>query len=84
VLKTDEPAGWSSQKEDKDWESLMGEGLFASGFTAAMDSRGAVLAPAMARENATRFARSALFSMSLGSRNRSILIRPETGASSRL
>jgi SAM-dependent methyltransferase len=49
VLKTDEPAGWSSQKEGKDWESLMGEDLFASGFTAAMDSRGAVLAPAMAR-----------------------------------
>lgn len=49
VLKTDEPAGWSSHKEGKDWESLMGEGLFASGYTAAMDSRGAVLAPAMAQ-----------------------------------
>ena len=49
VLKTGEPAGWSSQEKGRDWESLMGDDLFASGFTAAMDSRGAVLAPAMAR-----------------------------------
>ncbi len=49
VLRTGEPAGWSSQKGGRDWESLMAEDLFASGFTAAMDSRGAVLAPAMAR-----------------------------------
>jgi SAM-dependent methyltransferase len=49
VLKTDEPAGWSSQEEGTDWESLMGEDLFASGYTTAMDSRSAVLAPAMAQ-----------------------------------
>jgi len=49
VLKTDEPAGWSSRKEGRDWQSLMADDLFAKGFTAAMDSRGAVLAPALAR-----------------------------------
>ncbi len=48
VLKTDEPAAWSSLKGSGDWESLMGEDLFAGGFTAAMDSRGEVLASAMA------------------------------------
>ncbi|MFH1151394.1 MAG: methyltransferase [Actinomycetota bacterium] len=49
VLKSGEPAGWSGREDAKDWESLMAEDLFAGGFTAAMDSRGAVLAPAMAR-----------------------------------
>lgn len=48
VLKTGEPAAWSSRQGSGDWESLMGKEPFASGFTAAMDSRGEVLAPAMA------------------------------------
>jgi SAM-dependent methyltransferase len=48
VLRTGTPAGWSSRQGSADWESLMAGDLFASGFTSAMDSRGAVLAPAMA------------------------------------
>lgn len=39
VLKTDEPAGWSSQKGGKGWESLMGEDLFASATRTSWTSR---------------------------------------------
>lgn len=48
VLKTGEPAVWSSREEGGEWVALMEDEAFASSFTAAMDSRGAVLAPAMA------------------------------------
>lgn len=49
VLKKDQPAGWSSREGAKDWESSMSDEPFSRDFTAAMDARGAVLAPAMAR-----------------------------------
>lgn len=48
VLKTGKPALWSSRREGGVWETLMEEDGFSSGFTAAMDSRGSVLAPPMA------------------------------------
>lgn len=48
VLRTGEPAGWSSQEDGGEWEALMEDDGFAASFTAAMDSRGSVLAPAMA------------------------------------
>jgi len=48
VLRTGEPAGWSSREDGDEWEALMQDEQFASSFTAAMDSRGSVLAPAMA------------------------------------
>ncbi len=48
VLKTGKPASWSSTDEGGAWESRMEEDGFAASFTAAMDSRGAYLAPGMA------------------------------------
>jgi SAM-dependent methyltransferase len=47
VLRTGEPAGWSSRKEGE-WDSLMKDDEFATAFTEAMDGRGRVFAPAMA------------------------------------
>jgi hypothetical protein len=49
VLKTGKPAVWSSREEGGEWESLMSDESFAAAFTDAMDSRGSVLAPAMAK-----------------------------------
>ena len=48
VLKTGKPAGWSSREEGAEWESLMNDESFAADFISAMDSRGSILAPAMA------------------------------------
>jgi O-methyltransferase domain len=48
VLKTGEPAGWSSHREGE-WDLLMREESFAADFTDAMDSRGNIFGPAMAK-----------------------------------
>ncbi len=49
VLITGEPANWSSAADGADWESELAEPAFAGLITAAMDSRGTLLAPALAR-----------------------------------
>jgi predicted O-methyltransferase YrrM len=48
VLKTGKPANWASLKNGKEWAKAMETEEFANQFTAAMDARGAYLAPAMA------------------------------------
>jgi hypothetical protein len=48
VLKTGKPANWASLKNEKEWAKAMETETFANQFTAAMDARGAYLAPAMA------------------------------------
>mgnify|MGYP002749837560 CR=1 FL=1 len=49
VLRSDRPFGWANQKDEQQWAEAMEDDAFAAAFTAAMDSRGAYLAPAMAR-----------------------------------
>ena len=49
ILRTDKPANWGSYKDEKPWTEAMLTDEFATGFTAAMDSRGFVLGPAMAK-----------------------------------
>jgi len=48
VLRTGKPANWASLKNEKEWAKAMENQIFAGQFTAAMDCRGAYLAPAMA------------------------------------
>lgn len=48
VLRTGHPANWGSFKHEKDWAKAMEGEAFANQFTAAMDCRGTLLAPAMA------------------------------------
>jgi predicted nicotinamide N-methyase len=49
VLKTGRPINWGSKEDEEAWAKAMEQEGFAERFTAAMDSRGAALAPAMAR-----------------------------------
>jgi hypothetical protein len=49
VLRSDRPFGWANSQKQDEWARAMEKEPFASAFTAAMDSRGAYLAPAMAR-----------------------------------
>lgn len=49
VLKTGEPAGWASTEGGADWASKLTDVAFAREFTAAMDARAKLLAPALAR-----------------------------------
>ncbi|OGP82061.1 MAG: hypothetical protein A2Y95_00795 [Deltaproteobacteria bacterium RBG_13_65_10] len=49
VLKTGKPANWSSKAVGVDWNRAMRRASFARDFISAMDSRGAYLAPIMAR-----------------------------------
>jgi SAM-dependent methyltransferase len=49
VLKTGEPAAWSSAERGADWAAQLTEPGFARRFTAAMDARAALLAPPLAR-----------------------------------
>jgi len=44
VLRTDKPAGWSSEEDGGSWIEEMQDPEFADAFTAAMDSRGMFLA----------------------------------------
>jgi SAM-dependent methyltransferase len=50
VLRTGKPANWASLKNEKEWARAMESDTFAKQFTAAMDSRGIYLAPAMAQK----------------------------------
>jgi SAM-dependent methyltransferase len=49
VLQTGKPAHWGGYQDGKDWARAMEDDAFAEQFTAAMDCRGAYLAPALAR-----------------------------------
>ena len=48
VLQTGKPANWPGEEGEADWHAAMRETAFAEAFTAAMDCRGRVLAPALA------------------------------------
>lgn len=48
VLRTDRPANWPGAAGEADWHAAMRTTAFAESFTAAMDCRGRVLAPAVA------------------------------------
>ena len=50
ILKTGEPASWGSKKGGKEWALAMEKPDVADSFTAAMNSRGAILAPALAQK----------------------------------
>jgi hypothetical protein len=49
ILREGPPANWGSFKDEKAWAQAMEQDDFAQSFTAAMDCRGRVLGPAMAR-----------------------------------
>lgn len=49
VLKTGKPANWGAKKDEKEWSLAMEDDDFARAFTAGMDSRGAYLAPVLAK-----------------------------------
>lgn len=49
ILRTDKPANWGSYQDEKPWSEAMLTDAFATSFTAAMDSRGFTLGPAMAK-----------------------------------
>lgn len=49
ILRTDAVASWTGKPGEPDWHAAMLDPGFARDFTAAMDSRGAFLAPALAR-----------------------------------
>lgn len=48
VLRTGRPANWPGETGEADWHASMRTSAFAEAFTAAMDCRGRVLAPALA------------------------------------
>jgi predicted O-methyltransferase YrrM len=48
VLRTGRPAHWPGEDSTADWHASMLDPAFAEAFTAAMDCRGRVLAPALA------------------------------------
>jgi hypothetical protein len=48
VLRTGEPVAWASAGGGEDWAGRLDDPVFAKRITAAMDARGAVLAPALA------------------------------------
>jgi hypothetical protein len=48
VLRTGAPAAWASSAGGEDWAARLDDPGFAERFTAAMDARGRVLAPALA------------------------------------
>jgi predicted O-methyltransferase YrrM len=50
VLRTGKPAHWASLRDEKEWAQAMESEAFAGKFTAAMDSRGGCLGPALARK----------------------------------
>jgi hypothetical protein len=49
VLRTGTPAAWASARGGADWAARLADPGFAELFTAAMDARGGVLGPALAR-----------------------------------
>lgn len=48
VLRTGTPAAWASAPDEPDWSGRLDDPAFAERITAAMDARGAYLAPALA------------------------------------
>jgi 3-hydroxy-5-methyl-1-naphthoate 3-O-methyltransferase len=48
VLKNDKPLHWAHSPKRDEWAKAMEKKDFAGSFTAAMDSRGAIIAPALA------------------------------------
>jgi hypothetical protein len=48
VLRTDQPAPWASAGAGGEWAERLGEERFADRFTAAMEARAGLLAPALA------------------------------------
>jgi SAM-dependent methyltransferase len=48
VLRSGEPASWGGQRDEQEWSEAMLKDYFADHFTAAMDARGAYLAPRLA------------------------------------
>jgi SAM-dependent methyltransferase len=50
VLREGKPANWASLRHEKEWAKAMEDDAFAGKFTAAMDSRGGCLGPALARK----------------------------------
>jgi len=48
VLRSGRPAAWPGEEAEADWHAAMQTEAFAEAFTAAMDCRGRVLAPALA------------------------------------
>ena len=49
VLKTGKPANWGAKKDGKEWSLAIEDNDVAKAFTAGMDSRGAYLAPVLAK-----------------------------------
>jgi predicted O-methyltransferase YrrM len=60
VLRTGKPANWPGADGEADWHASMRTPAFAEAFTAAMDCRGRVLAPALAAAVDCRMARRLL------------------------
>lgn len=60
VLRTGRPANWPGEAGEADWHAAMRTEAFADAFTAAMDCRGRVLAPALANAVDLRGARRLL------------------------
>jgi hypothetical protein len=60
VLRTGRPAAWSSSPGGEEWAARLADPEFAEQFTAAMDARGRVLAPALAQSLAALPVRSVL------------------------
>ncbi|MGP8239541.1 MAG: methyltransferase [Limisphaerales bacterium] len=50
VLRTGQVANWASLRDEKEWAKAMESEGFAGKFTAAMDSRGGTLGPALVRQ----------------------------------
>jgi hypothetical protein len=50
VLRSGRPANWASLRNEKEWAKAMESEAFAQKFTAAMDSRGLFLGPALAKK----------------------------------
>lgn len=60
VLRSGEPAAWASADAGEDWAERLDDPAFAEQITAAMDARGRVLGPELARALAGHGARSIL------------------------
>jgi len=60
VLRTGKPANWPGEEGEADWHAAMRTEAFVESFTAAMDCRGRVLAPALAAAVDLRSARRLL------------------------
>lgn len=80
VLRTGRPAHWPGDDSPGDWHASMHDTAFAEAFTAAMDCRGRVLAPALAAAVDMGAVRrlldvgggSAVYSIALAERNASL------------